>query len=103
MFVKKSISTAGQELIKKSADVKIEEGRAMAELPFKVSNPEEFLPDHYNIAYKRMLSICRKYNKDAKIKDEIVGAFDKLRSRGHLKLYEDLNSDHRTKIESQTG
>ena len=103
MFVKKSISTAGQELIKKSADVKIEEGRAMAELPFKVSNPEEFLPDHYNIAYKRMLSIFRKYNKDAKIKDEIVGAFDKLRSRGHLILYEDLNLDQRTKIESQTG
>ena len=75
----------------------------MAELPFKVSNPEEFLPDHYNIAYKRMLSICRKYNKDAKIKDEIVGAFDKLRSRGHLILYKDLNLDQRTKIGSQTG
>ena len=94
---------AEQELIKQSVDVKIEEGRAMAELPFKVSNPEEFLPDNYNIAYKRMLSICRKYNKDAKIKDEILGAFEKLRSRGHMKLYEDLNIDQRTRIESQTG
>ena len=58
----------------------------MAELPFKVSNPEEFLPDNYNIAYKRMLSICRKYKKNAKIKDEIVGAFDKLTSRRIFKL-----------------
>ena len=32
-----------------------------------------------------------------------MDAFEKLRSRGHLKYYEDLNIDQRTKLESKTG
>ena len=75
---------AEQELIKQSVDVNLDSGRAMAELPFKVGNPEEFLADNHNVAYKRMISICRKYHQDVKIKNEILAAFEKLRIKGHL-------------------
>ena len=94
---------AEQELIKQSVDVNLDSGRAMAELPFKVGNPEEFLADNHNVAYKRMISICRKYHQDVKIKNEILAAFEKLRNKGHLKYYEDLNIDQRTRLESKTG
>ena len=89
---------AEQELIRQSVEVHLDVGRAMAELPFK-----DLLPDNHNIAYKRMLSVCRKYHHDVKVKNEILAAFEKLRSKGHLKYYEDLNIDQRTRLESQTG
>ena len=94
---------AEQELIKQSVDVNIEAGRAMAKLPFKVSNPEEYLANNTNIAHKRLQNVCRKYFQDEKIKKQVLDAFEKLRSRGHIKLYEDLNRDQRTKLESKTG
>ena len=50
-----------------------------------------------------MMSICRKYHKDVKIKNEILAAFEKLRNKGHLKYYEDLNIDQRNKLETQVG
>ena len=89
---------AEQELIRQSVEVHLDVGRAMAELPFK-----DLLPDNHNIAYKRMLSVCRKYHHDVKVKNEILAAFEKLRSKGHLNYYEDLNIDQRTRLESETG
>ena len=94
---------AEQELIRQSVDVNLDSGRAMAELPFKVANPDELLADNHNVAYKRMLSICRKYHGDVKVKTEILGAFEKLRNKGHMKYYEDLNVDQKNMLNSQTG
>ena len=90
---------AEQELIRKSIHIDENKSRAFAELPFKV-DPKDYLADNTYIAHKRLQNICKKYFNDEKVKNEIISAFDKLRSRGHLKLYEDLNPDQKKRLEA---
>ena len=90
---------AEQDLIRKSVYLDEEKGRAMARLPFK-ADPKEFLADNGYSAQKRLQNICKKYSKEEKVRQDIVAAFDKLRKRGHIKFYEDLNIEQRTKLET---
>ena len=94
---------AEQELIKESVKVDLEKGRAIAKLPFKVAEPREYLADNTIIAQKRLQNLSRKYQHDQKVKTEIIAAFKKLREKGHIKFYEDLNQDQRKTLEAQTG
>ena len=71
--------------------------RLMARLPFKV-DLKEFLADNHYVASKRLLNVCNKCYKQKSVRDEINHAFDKLRKRGHLKYYEDLNVNQREKL-----
>ena len=84
---------AEQELIRKSVSIDLEKGKAVAELPFIKSEPQEYLADNGIIAQKRLQNVARKYQNDEKIKTEINEAFSKLRDKGHIKYYEDLNQD----------
>lgn len=88
---------AEQELIKQCVYIDTELNRPMARLPFK-ADPNEFLADNHYIANKRLLNVCNKYYKQEAVRDEINHAFDKLRKRGHLKYYEDLNVIQREKL-----
>ena len=54
-------------------------------------------------AIKRLDNICKKYGKDEKIKKEINAAFDKLKTRGHMKFYEDLNEDQKKTLDKEIG
>ena len=94
---------AEQELIRKSVSIDLEKGKAVAELPFIKSEPQEYLADNGIIAQKRLQNVARKYQNDEKIKTEINEAFSKLRDKGHIKYYEDLNQDQRKALDSQTG
>ena len=89
---------AEQVLIQNSVHIDLDKGRAMCKLPFK-ADPKEFLSDNTYCAQKRLSNVCRKYHNDDKVKQEISAAFDKLRNRGHIKFYEDLNIDQRNKLE----
>ena len=74
----------------------------MAHLPFTV-DPKENLEDNSFAAIKRLGNICKKYGKDVKIKNEINAAFDKLKKRGSMKFYEDLNDDQRKILDNEVG
>jgi hypothetical protein len=90
---------AEQELIKKSVHIDTDLNRPMAHLPFK-ADPREFLADNTFVASKRLQSICKKYYSQVKVREEIIAAFafDKLRKRGYLKYYDDLNVEQKNKL-----
>ena len=90
---------AEQELIKESIFIDYENSRAIVHLPFK-ANPKEFLRDNSYSAQARLQNTCKKYYKDETIRKQIIASFDKLRNRGHLKYYEDLSENQRTKLEN---
>ena len=94
---------AEQELIRKSVEIDLEKGKAVAELPFIKPEPQEYLADNRIIAQKRLQNVTRKYQNNEKIKAEINQAFSKLRDKGHIKYYEDLNQDQRKALDAQTG
>ena len=94
---------AEQELIKQSVYVDTELNRPMARLPFK-ADPKVFLADNNYIASKRLQNVCNKYYKQEAVREEINHAFDKLRKRGHMKYYKDLNVNQREKLtNAETG
>ena len=93
---------AEQELIKQSVTIDMEKSRPMAHLPF-MHDPKEHLKDNSYAAQKRLTSVCKKYYKDEKVKLEINAAFKKLKERGHIKFYDDLNQDQKEKLDSETG
>ena len=90
---------AEQELIKESISIDYEKSRAIVHLPFK-ANPKEYLKDNSYSAQARLQNTCKKYYHDENVRKAIIAAFDKLRSRGHLKYYDDLSAKQRTKLES---
>ena len=47
--------------------------------------------------------MCKKYHSDEKVKNEVNAAFEKLRNKGHIKFYEDLNENQRKTLEAETG
>ena len=49
------------------------------------------------------MNVCKKYYPDEKVKLEINSAFEKLKDRGHIKFYDDLNQDQKEKLNSETG
>ena len=71
-------------------------------MPFTL-DPRENLKDNSFTAHKRLGNVCKKYGKDAKVKDEINGAFEKLKKRGHIKLYEDLGKEQRKTLDAEVG
>ena len=81
-----------QNLIKQSVRIDDEKGTAVAKLPFK-ADPTRFLADNYHIAHKRLNNMCNKYSKDQDVKDKILSALDKLKLKGYVKYYEDLNAE----------
>ena len=93
---------AEQELIKASVKIDVEKGRPMAHLPFTL-DPKENLNDNSFAARKRLENVSRKYFKDEKVKNEVNAAFEKLRSRGHIKFYEDLSADQRKILDTEVG
>ena len=93
---------AEQELIKTSVEIDVEKGRPMAKLPFTI-DPKLNLKDNSFTALRRLGNVCKKYGKDATVKDEINAAFDKLKKRGHIKYYEDLNKEQRKILDAEVG
>ena len=47
--------------------------------------------------------MCRKYHSDEKVKNEVNAAFEKLKNKGHIKFYEDLDANQRNILESESG
>ena len=90
---------AEQELIERSVFIDKENSQAIAHLPFK-ADPKEFLSENTHIARKRLQNVCNKYHKDEPVRKTIIEAFDKLRTKGHLKFYEDLTVKQKTRLES---
>ena len=90
---------AEQELIRESITIDYKNSRAIVHLPFK-ANPKEFLKDNSYSAQARLQNACKKYHTDETVRKAIIAAFDKLRSRGHLKYYDDLSVKQRTKLEN---
>ena len=93
---------AEQELIQQSVQIDLVQQRAVAYLPF-TKNPREYLADNYHIAMKRLQNTVRKYGNDARVKNEVIGASEKLRVRGHVKLYDDLTAAQVAKLDSEAG
>ena len=93
---------AEQELIKASVRIDVVKGRPLAKLPFTL-DPKEHLKDNSFAAQKRLQNVCRKYHSDEKVKNEVNAAFEKLRNKGHIKFYEDLNANQRKNLEAECG
>ena len=90
---------AEQVLIEESVKIDVENGRAIANLPFK-RDPREYLKDNYHIAFKRLQNICKKYSKEESVRSKILESFEKLRKKGHIKHYEDLNAEQISILEN---
>ena len=91
-----------QNLIKQSVHIDDEKGMAIARLPFK-ADPTQFLADNYHVAHKRLNNICNKYSKDQDVKNKILAGLDKLRSKGHVKYYEDLNAEQISMLDNASS
>ena len=93
---------AEQELIRASVKIDVDKGRPLARLPFTL-DPRDHLKDNSFAAQKRLQNVCRKYHADEKVKNEVNAAFKKLRNKGHIKFYEDLNENQRKVLEAESG
>lgn len=66
---------AEQELIQQSVQIDLVQQRAVAHLPF-TKIPREYLADNYHIAMKRLQNTVRKYGNNARVRNEVIGAFE---------------------------
>ena len=93
------IQEAEQQIIRQSVSIDKGKGRAVAKLPF-LTNPSGKLTDNTRIAERRLESVCRKYASDEQVKGMIVEAFNKLFTKGHIVMLDDLPKDVANKIKS---
>ena len=90
---------AEQEVICSSVWVDKETNRAVCKLAF-MADPERNLKPNRGVASKRLDNVCQKYAKEPNVRKMIVQAIDKLKSRGHLKLWDNLSEIQKTKIQT---
>ena len=90
-----------QQIIKDSVWIEWKERRAMAFLALR-ADPKDFLNENRFIAKKRLENVCKRYNKDKKVIENIMAAFKKLHDRGYLLYMEDLTEFQRKKLEDET-
>ena len=89
-----------QQIIKESIWIEWEEKKAMAFLALR-TDPNGHLNSNRFIALKRLENVCRKYNKDDKVVENIMAAFQKLHKRGYILYWPDLTDIQKKKLEDE--
>ena len=84
---------AEQELVKDSVVLNVDEGIAVARLPFTLP-PEENLKNNRHIALKMMDRVLKKYCTDPTTRQTIYKAWQKMIDNNHLVFVKDLSTEH---------
>ena len=83
--------------IRDSVKLDFKNKRFICKLPLR-GNVSEFLSTNKHSAEKVLEKQCQLYNKETEVKDLILKAMDKLFSRGHIKLLNDLPKEQQDLI-----
>ena len=91
-----------QQVIEDSVWIDDDVGQAVARLAF-ISDPTEGLTDNQYVAVRRLKDVCRKYSADSVVREMISKGFEKLISRGHITLYDDLCVEDKKLVDDGPG